>query len=128
MKMSNFKKNNKTNVTRKILILMIGVLVLAGCNSSKIIQITYAAEYPLEINEKNGTKVHPSYFYFSNVKECPCHLVTNKWSGEKVKKNIKTKKHLAIRKKQKAKSKIKFEKPMEKINESVRTPNNCIYK
>lgn len=108
----------------KVIMIIIGLLLLAGCESEKITYISLNTKSALQVNQKLATAEQPSQFYLCNSENDSCNKFTDKWSGV-VSKHIKTpRKYLIPEKKQKSKTKITFKKSMEKLNESV-IANQC---
>ncbi|MHB1949807.1 MAG: hypothetical protein ACYCQI_17050 [Gammaproteobacteria bacterium] len=58
-----------------------GLIILAGCQSDKIIHIPIRQQHSLVVNQKLPTKINPAQFYLCGNDCYPCHHSTNRWSG-----------------------------------------------
>ena len=115
-------------LTNKIIPIVIGLLVLSGCQFEKTIQVPMNSEYAFEVNEHIATAKHPPNFYLCDSARSPCDVVTNRWSGDALKQFKKPRKYLVLKKHHKSKSALTTKKSWEKSDGNIATKNNCFAK
>jgi len=105
----------RTNLIKEILTISIGIFILSGCQSEKMIQISDDDVDKFQVSQSHETHTQPAQFYICDYYRNHCATVTERWSG-------KTIQHSKIR------SKLPTKKSMEKPNENTATKNHCLAK
>jgi hypothetical protein len=121
-------KNNFKKTTNKIIPIVIGTFVLAGCQYEKTICVPMNSKYTFQVNQNIATTRHPSNFYLCGSRIIPYVVVTNRWSGDVVNKFKKPRKYLVTKMHHNSKSALSTKKSREKSDENINTKNNCFAK
>lgn len=114
--------------TNTIIIFLLGLLVLSGCQSEKIIQIPLVTDYSLRVNQEFATENNPPEFYLCDYEWNSCSEVTYRWSGEGERLHKKKSKHKGAKKGYRNKSALLTMKLRKNTHENTVEKNNCIFK
>jgi hypothetical protein len=105
----------RNNFIKEILTIFIGLSVLSGCQSEKIIQISGDDVQRFQVTQRHETQTHPAQFYLCDYYHNYCEAVTELWSGKTIQYS-------------KRKSKLLTKKSTEKQHENTAAKNHCLAK
>lgn len=114
--------------TSIVIIFLLALLVLSGCQSEKIIHIPLVTDYSLRVNQKLATNNNPPEFYLCDYVWNSCSEATYRWSGEGERCTRKKGKHKGVKKDYRNKSALLTMKLRKNTHENTVEKNNCIFK
>ncbi len=116
-------KNRHEKILGFIILISLGILILSGCQSEKIIHLAVVPCSSLKVNQKLATDTNPPEFYLCDSEWNSCSAITSRWSGEEEKYTRKKSKHKSGNRSQLSTIKVR-----KNTHENIVEKNNCIFK